>query len=1239
MKRYLLCFIVILCFGSVSGQNIHRHINWIISYEEAYARPLANFSGAYITEDGLPGYQEIIELEGSNKRISIVNPVFANLNVSPDGSFPNIKNELSITPRYIHSKEKYQVLLDFIPIIFENQQYKKLISFDIEITSSTEKLIVSRAKEAWKTSSVLANGHWVKLKTSAQGVYKISYDQLQSWGFSSPSAVRLYGNGGYMLPKMNDEFHYDDLEQNAIYHGQDGQGKNCIFFYSTGTVKWNLNESTGQFAQDLNDYSDFAYYFLTDQGSEKLIGTVSQETGVATHQTSTFNEHVCHEEELENLMKSGRRWFGEKFLNGQNKTITIPLENPANGQAMKIYIEGAASSSSSSKMNVSINNSSVTALSFIKVNTGDVSSAYADLDNKTYDMVDSPEELNISLKYIASNGSSLAWLDFVTVNYIRNLVVGDALVFRNLSTVGDGNITEFDLSVSGSNLLVWDVTDYTNPVSLSFSREGNTAKFKQATDELHDFVAFDTDANLPQPELVSDLDNQNLHQLSDLDMVIISHPDFLNEANELAQFHQQNDQLAIDVVTPSKIYNEFSGGAPDVAGIRNFLKMLYDQDGSKLKYVLLFGDGSYDNKNIGGEASNFILTYQSPNSLVPTSSFVTDDFFVLLDDGEGEYSGKIDLGISRIPAKTTAEAKIVLGKIKNYASTNSLGDWRNVICFIGDDEDGSQHMRQADGLAQIVNETNPAFYTDKIYFDAYEQKSTASGESYPDVTDAINNRVKEGALILNYTGHASELTLAHEKVLGTNDIDNWSNYDKLPIFVTATCEISRFDDDENSGGEHILFNPNGGGIGLFSTTRVVYSEPNYVINAEFYKHVFSQDENGNNLRMGDVLKRSKNGINTGINKRNFTLLADPALSLAFPKYKVETETINGQPAGESVVTIGSLTKVTIGGRITDQAGQTLDSFNGELIPVVYDKKYDVETLGNGGENPFTFKMQNNIIYKGVATITNGRFEYSFVVPKDISYAVGDGKIIYYANNGKIDAHGVFDDFLIGGSSGGSIIDNDGPVVDLYLNTPDFKSGDEVGKNSILIADVEDENGINTVGVGIGHDITAVLDNDYSNIMVLNEYYLSEKDSYQKGQVIFPLNGLSVGEHTLKFKVWDVLNNSTEVEIHFMVNEKLEITDINCYPNPANDYTNIIFTHNRPDESFDTKVEIFDFSGKLVDVLNQRLGSSGSVSLPLLWQISDSQVLIRSGAYLYRVIVVADDGLSASKTGKIIISRY
>ncbi len=1237
MRSYLFILIIFLYSEAVSGLPDQRQILWQNAATMSDLQPVGIFENAYITDEGLPIYQEVIELEGPHKRIDLINLVFETI----DGQGTELKalaDSLVVKPRYVSSDGKFFAMLHFMPVIREGNSLRRLVSFDIETYTVSAKSV--RLKNEVQTrSSVLAFGKWVKIKTTAEGVHQITYAQLQEWGFSQPETVCLYGNGGYMLPKMNDEFYWEDLQQNAIFHGQNGQGEKCLFFYATGTVRWELDGTTRQFVHARNDYSDHAYYFLTDQGSQMTIATAPEIIAPANYQTSTFDERLVHELEQENLIRSGRRWFGEKFSNGQSRSVVLPLSNLADARTVHVDLTGAGRSGSSSAFQVSFNNSDVDALNFTPVNMGDAVATYADLESTSYEVTSSEERLNVGLRYSASNNTSFAWLDFIRLNYRRKLEVKDQLLFRDLASVGSGMLTQFDLTVSGGDWQIWDVTDFTQPVSMPFSIENSRASFKAATDELCEFVAFNTRAELPRPDLVGPIDAQNLHGLTGMDMVIITHPDFLNEANALAQFHGQNGALAVEVVTPDKIYNEFSGGAPDVAGIRNFLKMLYQQPSSSLKYVLLFGDGSYDNKNISGEATNLILTYQSPNSLLPTSSFVTDDFFVLLDEGEGEYQGMIDLGIGRIPANTVAEAKIAVDKIRNYASNSSLGNWRNVIAFIGDDEDSNVHMTQAEGLATIVNETSSAFYTDKIYFDAYQEQSTTSGNRYPEVNEAINNRVKEGVLILNYTGHASETTLAAEKVLTPSEIDSWSNYNKLPVLVTATCEISRFDADEKSGGEHILFNPNGGGIGLFSTTRVVYSNPNYVLNKEFYAHVFSQDEQGNNLRMGDVLKRSKNGVNTGINKRSFTLLADPALRLAFPKFHVQTETINGQPVSELTEGLGALSVVTIAGKVTDHTGKVLTDFNGELMPVVYDKKYPVETLGNNGEEPFSFEMQDHVIYKGVTSVTDGRFEFSFIIPKDISYAVGSGKISYYASNGELDAHGVFDEFEIGGAVDGSVNDTEGPAVDLYLNGPEFKSGDRVGKNAVLIVNIEDEHGINTIGVGIGHDITLVLDDDYSNVLVLNDYFLSEKDSYKKGQVIFPLNNLSVGEHTLKFKVWDVLNNSTEVEIRFVVDSKLEIVSLETYPNPASAVANFVFTHNRPDESFDTQLEIYNLSGSLVEVLKQRLGSNGTESLPLVWPINESQMLVRNGAYLYRVIITADDGYSANKAGKIIISRY
>jgi hypothetical protein len=672
--------------------------------------------------------------------------------------------------------------------------------------------------------------------------------------------------------------------------------------------------------------------------------------------------------------------------------------------------------------------------------------------------------------------------------------------------------------------------------------------------------------------------------------------------------------------------------------------MCYDRGkqsgGNALKYVLLLGDGSYDNRNILGKNLNLLPTYQSDNSLSFTGSFVTDDFYAFLDETEGGSSGIVDLGIGRISANTLTDAQAVVDKIKNYHQSETLGNWRNMITFVADDGNSADeftnaHMQQAENMANFINNTYPAFFTDKIYFDTYEKISSAGGKTYPDVTAAINTQVKQGTLVLNYTGHANERNLADEAVLDIGIIDSWTNYNRLPVFVTATCEYSRFDADETSAGEHILFNPHGGGIALFSTTRQVFSDSNFALNSQIYRYIFEKDNQGNYLRLGDVMRLAKAAANTGDNQLNFTLLADPALQLSYPKLQIKTTSIDDKDVESEMDTIRPLSVVTVKGFVADNNGAKLTSFDGEIIPTVYDKAIQAKTLGNEGQETMTYSLQNNIIYRGLASVKNGEFEFSFFVPKDISFKIGKGKILYYAYNESDDAQGYFSDFYIGGSSNSTISDSQGPTIDLYLNSNSFKDGEQVGASSVLMANITDDTGINTSGTGIGHDITAVLDGNYSNIMVLNDYFQASKDKYNEGTIVFPLTDLAEGVHTLKLKVWDVMNNSSEKEIHFVVKNGFSVESVKCYPNPMQEQTSFVFTHNQPDETFNVTLEVFQTSGARVDMLQTTIGSHGAESLPLVWTPSSRLVRMNAGIYIYRLSVTTPDGKMSSGSGRLV----
>jgi hypothetical protein len=1091
----------------------------------------------------------------------------------------------------------------------------------------------------WKTSSVLKSGKWVKIKTTKKGIHRISYDKLKTWGFSSPEVVNVYGSGGYKLSESLSDIPVDDLIKNRTWRGKDNAGKDYLFFFSTGTVTWKWDASAGIFRHLNSPYSNDCYYFLSDEGNTAWnVETSSAPVQTANQTVTTFDDYSVFETEQYNLIESGQQWFGEKFLRNNSRTFTFTCANPVQGSVAYMLINGASRSSAASAFDVSLNQARLSSINFSTVNVENATSQYADEKQQIYlvSLTSSAEE--VSLTYAAANSLSEAWLDYITINWRRQLKMSeDEFFFRDTQSIGSGNVVQFTIEYGSGGVKVLDITDPAAIFEVASTEQGTQLVFKRPANELHEYVAYKTAGNFPEPTLVGEVPNQNLHALSVPGFLIIAHPDFLNDANKVADFHRTKDGMDVQVVTVSQVYNEFGSGSPDATALRNFIKMLYDRD-KKIKYVLLYGDGSFDNRNITNAGRAFIPTFQSDNSLTPTSSFVSDDYFVILDQGESIYNGSEDLGIGRLPVSSTYESQIVADKITNYYSPESMGMWRTNLCFIADDQDGNLHMSDSESLSNQVNSEHREFQTDKIYFDAYKQMTTPAGERYPGVVEALNKQVKDGVLILNYVGHANERYLSDERVLDVSAINSWTNIHNLPIFVTATCEFSRFDASETSAGEYILLNPNGGGIGLFSTTRVVYAYSNFLLSKNFYKYTFEKDAEGLNYRMGDIMRLAKvNTLNT-LNKRNFTLLADPALRLCYPKYKVITRTLNQKDALLVTDTLKALGKVDVTGEITDNFGKKLTGFNGKITAVVYDKATIRQTLGNVGETPFSYKVQENIIYRGEATVKNGEFTFNFVIPKDIAYNFGNGKILYYAQNGEDDANGAYENFIIGGSSVSQISDSKGPDVKLYLDDTSFQSGNETNQNPLLLATVSDENGINTVGTGIGHDITAVLDDDNGDVIVLNEYYKAAKDDYTKGFIEYPLSGLSIGEHTLRLKVWDIANNSTEVEIKFRVTGDFYIESISNYPNPVSDYTDFVFIHNQPDATFRTLLEIFDYTGRRVDSYQTSVSSNSTSSTPLRWDMSNRNLILRNGIYFYKITIRSDAGMLAAKSGKMLICR-
>ncbi len=1105
-------------------------------------------------------------------------------------------------------------------------------------------------KRSYAPVSVLASGNWVKIKTNQDGVYRLTYEDLIAMGINSPQNVRIFGNGNRKLPKMNNKPRPDDLVETRIYI-HTGPGNvfgpgSYILFYGQGPVSWEYDEQDRIFRHTRHLYSDGSYYFVTSSASGKpRIGVKDAPSGFPVASVDEFDDYSFHENNLVNLLKSGRDWYGEHFRVVTARTFNFSFPGAVQGSQAKVRWRVAARSPITSSFTLRANSGDSDYLSMPAVTPGSVVSDYASVRESMFTVSEAGPEFELTLTYDQVTPSAEGWLDYLVVNIRRTLAMNSSQVlFRDTRSVAEGAVSEFRIVNTTAGVRVWDVTEPADISEYETQLTAGTTLFTDETGSINQYIAFDGSEFL-EPEIIGPVPNQNLHGVTSANMVIVSHPLFLDQANRLAEHRRVNDGLGVIVVTPEMIYNEFSSGKPDVTAIRDFMKMLYDrsdENSDTLRYLLLFGNGSYDNRPGDPSGMNFIPTYQSPNSLRPTQSFVSDYFFGLLDDDEGEFSGLMDIGVGRIPVTTPEQARAVINKIINYNSKEKKGDWQNVLCFIADDGDNNIHMRDSDILATEVAANYPVFNIDKIYLDAWPKIGTSLGQRYPEVNRTISERVRKGALIINYMGHGNELRLADENILDINDVMSWTNRHRLPIFMTATCEFSRYDNhDRTSAGEMLLLNPNGGAIALFSTTRLVYATPNFFLNQNFYRFALERFHNGRVTRLGDIMRLTKVNSGTGINKRSFALMGDPSMELALPEHRVEITSVNSLPVAEGPDTLRAMGHVRISGEIRNNRGGMMESFGGVIYNTVYDKETENTTLGNDGATPFNYTDRSNIIYKGKSSVSGGKFSFEFIVPRDIAYHYGHGKISSFASDGNDDAAGYAKNIVIGGSDPDPVTDTEGPGIKLYMNDTNFVPGGITDRNPRLLAFLTDSSGINTTGTGIGHDITLTLNNDPATLIVLNDYYIADADSYQSGTLEYPFENLDEGSYSIRLKAWDVFNNSSEAELDFVVTatEELTLRNVFNYPNPFTQNTTFHFEHNRPGTDLDVLIQVFTVSGKLVKTISRTVSTPGFKPDPIPWNgLDEFGDRIGRGVYIYRLRVRTPEGETAEKYERIVILK-
>ncbi|MET2985538.1 type IX secretion system sortase PorU [Aureibaculum conchae] len=1094
-------------------------------------------------------------------------------------------------------------------------------------------------------NSALSQGTWYKFAIDTTGVFKIDRSFLQSLGVNTneinPKNIKIFGNGGQLLPQLNSDFRYDGLQENAIFvKGEDDNSfdnNDYILFYGEGAHSWDIVPSQPNQSRHINNiYSDKAYYFLTvDNGAGKRITNATEITTAATQTITTYNDYDFIENDNTNLFANGQQWFG-KDLSFENTTTKIfQFENLDTTEPISVRVRGVAISSTSSSFEVKINGQNLMTINIpaIPSTPGNLTLAIPREGLQTTTVGSIPIEVEITYNN-NSNPSAKGYLDYVEIIGVKKLTAnGKQFAFRNFDALSNPSIIEYQIENNNNIYQVWNVTDHINPQIVLNQSSSGQFSFKSNGGSLQEFIVLNEN-DYYEPEIIDQpkIPNQNLHNLKDIDYVIITQDFLMNEAERLATFHRNNPNLTVQVINLDHIYNEFGSGSPDLTSIRDFIRHLYinaSTDETRVKYVCLFGDASYDFKDRINDNNNIVPSFQSFESFDLARSYVTDDYYGMMDEDEGNLSNtdKQDVATGRFPISTLDEAKTTVDKTLNYYNTESFGDWRNKITLVADDPDvASEFVLQetVEKLADTIKNRRPIYNLSKIYADSYVQETSAGGERYPEVNEAINNAVETGSLVINYFGHGGEDGWANERILEVSGINSWNNLNKLPLFITVTCEFSKFDNPlRPTAGESVFLNPNGGAISLITTTREIFISVGQRFNDILTKKLFGF--NGEDFTIAEALMAMKNDPSApNSSQRLFVFyLGDPAMKLARPKPSIKLTQMNGQNIASATDTLKALSKISLEGVITDAAGNSLTDFNGELSATIFDKSVDRITLDNNNfGNKLTFDAIESKIFRGRASVKNGIFNFDFIVPKDIRIAYGKSKISLYADNDNIDKGGVNQEVVIGGIDQNAPEDNIGPTVQLFMDDESFVDGGNTSESPHLIAVLEDSSGINTSITAVDHDIVAILDGDQANPFILNDFYETELDDFTKGKVKFPFRNLEPGLHTINFKVWDTYNNSSEATLNFVVvdNSDLVLSNVLNYPNPFINYTEFWFNHNKPNEPLEVQIQIFTVSGKLIKTINQNVQSE-NLSRSISWNgLDDFGNKIGKGVYIYKLNV-------------------
>lgn len=1099
--------------------------------------------------------------------------------------------------------------------------------------------------------SVLNSGRWYKFSVAEDGIYKIDYNLLKKAGINpdqiDPKKLRIYTAGNGMLPQLNSAERKGQLQEIAINVSGEADGKfnkeDIIFFYGQGPDEISFLVDKNVFSYINNLYTDKNYYYLTISDQDGKRNTISENIAGSFPIVNQFDDVAYYETEKYNILNSGREWFGEKFENTTEITIRFDLPGIVEGSDIKIISQVMAQSQDETSFKLYFNN---TQIKEQKV-TAIPGTTYGMKGRKTIDTVSfsadgagasSKNAQDIKYQYIKSTGkTSVGYLDFISISTKRKLNWADKnFVFLSSQSLQNPTST-FQVSTLPSTGKIWDITDPFNTKEQTVSTTNGTSSFSTVTSSLKKYLAF-TNEKAAAPVFENAVANQYISGLGATDLLIVTYPAFKTEAMRLAAHRQSHYKLKVQVVTTEEIYNEYSGGKPDLTAIRDYARQLYFNSG--LKNILLFGRCSFDYKNIITDNTNFVPTYESRNSLSPLETYSSDDYFGFFDSSEGNWiespaqNHTMEIGVGRLSIKKIADAQNIVDKLIAYdLDESAYGKWRKDILFVADDGDFNIHQNQSNQLAESIELSQPEFNTTKIFLDSYKQTERASGQFSADALNALNRAINKGALIVNFTGHGSEQIWMQERILDPSSIAGWKNRHQFPLFVTATCEFGRHDDPQQiSSGELVLTRKNGGAIGLVTTARPVNSSTNFLLNSEFYKSLFEKP-NGSQKDLGTVFRDTKNQSLSGVANRNFSLLGDPSMKLAIGENEIAVTEL--KTASDSD-TLKALSSVNIKGKLT-RSGVDLNDFSGTLQATLFDKQSEHKTLGD--ENPvFTYKTWDHIIFQGKATIQNGNFEMNCIVPASIATEIGNGKLSLYAYNETFtdQATGALTNFKVGEIE--SIFDTDkiGPAITLFMGDTTYQTGGAVATDTHLVAILEDEHGINISGYENGN-LEITLDDSLNYIG--NEYYEYFSDSFRKGMLTFPVTDLQKGNHTINLKTWDTYGNASQKSISFSVGDEnqLIINSFNNYPNPFPDKTIFQFAHNRPGEDLEAQLIVYNSMGQTINTMSYSVSESLYNVTLTEWSSTVNGTKLTNGIYFVKLIVRSlSDGAKNEKITRLIV---